>query len=113
MTKDFLKDAVKYLPAQIAPGIVGFISIPVITRIFSPKDYGNYSLAMAMIMVLTTLAGWLPMSIIRFYPVYERDKKLDLFYGNIVKLTFISLLVITFTFIIFIFIIKTHISSKL
>jgi len=113
MTKGFLKDVVKYLPAQIAPGIVGFISIPIITRIFSPKDYGNYSLAMAAVMVLTTLGGWLPMAIIRFYPAYERDKKLDLFYGNILKLTFISLLLITFTFLIFIFSIKTHISSKL
>jgi len=113
MTKGFLKDAVKYLPAQIAPGIVGFISIPVITRIFSPQEYGNYSLAMAAVMVLTTLGGWLPMAIIRFYPAYERDKKLDLFYGHILRLTFISILVITFTFIIFIFIIKTHISSKL
>ena len=79
MTQDFLKDAVKYLPAQIVPGIVGFISISVITRIFSPQDYGNYSLAMAAVMVLATLCGWLPMSIIRFYPSYERDKKLDLF----------------------------------
>jgi len=113
MTKDFLKDALEYLPSQIAPGIVGFISIPVITRLFSPQDYGNYSLAMATIMVLTTLAGWLPMSIIRFYPVYERDKKLDLFYGNILRLAFISILVITFLFIIFIFSIKSNISSKL
>jgi len=113
MIKDFLKDVVKYLPAQIAPGIVGFISIPIITRIFSPQDYGNYSLAMATIMVLSTLAGWLPMSIIRFYPAYERDKKLDLFYGNILRLTFISILVITFVFIIFIFSIKRLISSKL
>ena len=113
MTKGFLKDAVKYLPAQIAPGIVGFISIPVITRLFSPQDYGNYSLAMAAVMVLSTLAGWLPMSIIRFHPAYERDKKLDLFYGNILKLTFVSLLVITFTFLIFIFSIKIHISSNL
>jgi len=113
MTKGFLKDAVKYLPAQIVPGIVGFISIPVITRIFSPQDYGNYSLAMATIMVLATLAGWLPMAIIRFYPAYERDKKLNLFYGNILRLTFISLLVITLTYFIFIFSIKTHISSAL
>jgi len=113
MTKDFLKDALEYLPSQIAPGIVGFISIPVITRLFSPQDYGNYSLAMATVMVLSTLASWLPMSIIRFYPAYERDKKLDLFYGNILKLTFISLLVINFTFFIFIFSIKTHISSEL
>jgi len=75
MTKDFLKDTVKYLPAQIAPGIVGFISIPIITRIFLPQDYGKYSLVMATVMVLTALVGWLPMSIIRFYPAYERDKK--------------------------------------
>jgi len=113
MSKDFLKDAFKYLPAQIAPGIVGFISIPVITRLFSPQDYGNYSLAIATIMVLTTLEGWIPMSIIRFYPAYERDKKLNLFYGNILRLTFISILVITFTFIIFISSIKIHISSRL
>lgn len=113
MTKDLLKDMVKYLPAQIAPGIVGFISIPIVTRIFLPQDYGNYSLVIATVMVLTTLLGWLPISIIRFYPAYERDKKLDLFYGNIIRLSFISILVITFTFIIFIFIIKTHISSKL
>lgn len=113
MTKDLLKDMVKYLPAQIAPGIVGFISIPIVTRIFLPQDYGNYALVIATVMVLTTLLGWLPISIIRFYPAYERDKKLDLFYGNIIRLSFISILVITFTFIIFIFIIKTHISSKL
>lgn len=113
MTRDFLKDTIKYLPAQIAPGIVGFISIPIITRIFLPQEYGNYSLAMATVMVLTTLGGWLPMAIIRFYPAYERDKKLDLFYGNILRLTFISILVIIFTYLIFIFSIKIHISSKL
>lgn len=113
MTKGFLKDAVKYLPAQIAPGIVGFISIPIITRLFLPQDYGNFSLVMATVMVLTTLGGWLPMAIIRFYPAYERDNKLDLFYRNILRLTFISILVITFTFLIFIFSIKSLISSKL
>lgn len=57
MTKGFLKDTIKYLPAQIAPGIVGFVSIPIITRIFLPQEYGNYSLAMATVMVLTTLGG--------------------------------------------------------
>jgi hypothetical protein len=90
MIKGFLKDAAKYLPAQIAPAIVGFISIPIITRLFAPEDYGNYSLVMATVMILVTLVGWLSMSIIRFYPAYERDNKLDFFCGNIIKLTFIS-----------------------
>lgn len=37
MSRDFLKDMVRYLPAQMAPAIVGFISMPVITRLFPPK----------------------------------------------------------------------------
>jgi O-antigen/teichoic acid export membrane protein len=113
MVKNFLKDIVKYIPGQIVPAIVGFISIPIITRLFPPQDYGHYSLAMATVMVLTTLLGWLPMGIIRFYPSYERDNKLDVFYGNIVKLTLISLLIVTVSFSLTLFTIKHDISSKL
>lgn len=113
MTKDFLKDAIKYLPAQIAPGIVGFIGIPIITRLFVPADYGNYSLVMAAVAILTILSSWLPVSIVRFYPVYERDKNLDIFYRNIINLTFISILVVSLIFLIFLLSIKSHLSSKL
>ena len=113
MIKDFLKDAIKYLPALIAPGIVGFVSIPIVTRLFHATDYGYYSLAMATVMVLTTLSGWLPMSIIRFYPAYERDKKLDIFCGNIIKSTFITILAIAVLFSIFLLSIKNYLSSKL
>lgn len=113
MTKGFLKDVVKYLPAQIVLGVVGFISIPVITRIFPPQDYGNFSLVMATVMVLTTLVGWLPLSIIRFYPAYERDKKLDVFYGNVITLAIISILGITFLFVILLGGFRNYIPSKL
>lgn len=113
MIKDFAKDMFKYLPAQIVPAIIGFISIPIITRLFSSDDYGNYSLVVATIGVLTTLLGWLPMSIIRFYPVYERDRRLDIFYGNITKLVFISIAIVAAVFLIFFFSIKTGLSSEL
>jgi O-antigen/teichoic acid export membrane protein len=113
MIKNFVKDSVKYLPAQIVPGIVGFISIPIITRLFSPQDYGNYSLVMATVMVLVTLLGWLPMSIVRFYPAYERDEKLGIFYGNVVKLTLISLVLVSVIFFIILLAIKAHLSEKL
>ena len=113
MIKDFLKDMVRYLPAQIVPGIVGFISIPIITRLFPPGDYGNYSVVMTTVMLLTTLLGWLPISIIRFYPAYERDKKLGFFYGNIIDLTFISIVIITLIFLITLFCTKDYLSSKL
>ena len=103
----------RYLPAQIVPGIVGFISIPIITRLFTPGEYGNYVLVIATIGVLSTIIGWLPMSIIRFYPVYERDGKLDEFYGNIIKSTIISILVVSLIASGVVVILKPHISMKL
>jgi len=113
MIKEFLKDTIKYLPAQIVPGLVGLLSIPIITRLFNSNDYGNYSLVMATIMVLVTLQGWLPMSIIRFFPSYEQNKNLDSFYTNIISLTFISLLALTLLYLIFLYSIKIHLSSNL
>lgn len=88
----------KYLPATVVPAIVGFISIPIFTRLFSPQAYGNYSIAMATVMVMATILGWLPMGVIRFYPAYEKEKRLDsfetsVFYSNLMSI--LSLLVIS------------------
>ncbi len=113
MIKNLLKDMSKYLPAQIIPGVVGFISIPIVTRLFSPGDYGNYSLVLATVTILSLLVGWLSMSIIRFYPVFERDGKLDYFYGNIVKLFFISILIISVIFCAVLLTIKQLLSNQL
>lgn len=113
MIKSFIKDFIKYLPAHIVPAITGFISIPIITRIFPPEIYGNYSLAMATIMILTTLLSWIPLSTIRFYTGYEIDKKLDIFYGTIVKLNLISILPITIIFITLLFFIKANLTETL
>lgn len=113
MIKDLIKDMVKYLPAQIVPAIVGIISIPIITRLFPPGDYGNYVLVMATIGVLSTLAGWLSMSIIRFYPIYEKDRKLGQFYANIIKLSIISIGIISLIFSTILLFTKSYISSDL
>jgi len=64
MIIDLFKDILKYLPAQIVPAMMGFISIPIITRLFDPADYANYILVIATVSVLITIVGWLPMSII-------------------------------------------------
>jgi len=113
MIKSLIKDMAKYLPVQIVPGIVGFISIPIITRLFTPEEYGNYILVIATVSVLSTIIGWLPMSIIRFYPVHEREGKLDEFCGNILKLTIISVLAVSLTTSGILVVLKPHISMKL
>lgn len=73
----FFVDFIIYAPSQFVPAFVGFISIPILTKIFPPEEYGQYVLAMAGVSLLTILTGWLPMSVIRFYPIAEREGQLD------------------------------------
>jgi len=113
MTKDLIKDMLKYIPAKIIPAIIGLISIPIITRLFSPADYGNYILVLSTVTVLATLVGWLGMSIIRFYPTYERDEKLDIFYSTVIKWLFISVFGSSILFLVVLLISKNYISENL
>lgn len=92
MNNGLVKDMLKYLPAQVVPGLVGLVSIPIVTRLFPPAEYGDYSLAAATVMVLTTLFGWLPTSVIRYYPVYEREGRLASFNGTVIRLAVLSLI---------------------
>jgi len=113
MIKGLVKDIVKYLPSKIIAGLIGFVSIPIITRLFPPADYGNYSLTMATINILVVLTGWLSMTIIRFYPEFEKDKNLEYFKSQIIKLSIFSILVISALFFISIIIIKKWLTFQL
>jgi len=113
MIRELFKDIGKYLPAQIAPALVGFLSIPIITRLFPPENYGNYVLVLATVSILTIITGWLPMSIIRFYPAYLKNNKLKEFYGTVIKSTFISVVILTFIFFSILIIIKDYLPEQL
>jgi O-antigen/teichoic acid export membrane protein len=113
MIKGLFKDLVKYLPSKIIAGLIGFVSIPIITRFFPPADYGNYSLAMATINILVLFIGWLSMAIIRFYPKFEKDINLDYFKSQIVELSIISISAISTLFFIIIIIIKKWLTFQL
>lgn len=113
MIENLFKDMFKYIPAQIVPGIVSFISIPIITRLFQPEEYGNYILVMATVSVFYTIVGWLYMPIIRFYPAYDRDKKLKEFYGTVLKLTILSISVLSLIYSGLLLFLRFHISERL
>lgn len=113
MHKDFIEDLVKYTPAKIAPGIIGLISVPIITRLFSASDYGNYNLALASLMVLTTLFGWLTTGIVRFFPTYEQKNKLINFYRGTISLGIYAIIIITSVFLVILSCLKPRISFKL
>jgi len=97
MTRKLFKDMGKYLPSYIVPSVVSFFSIPIITRLFSPGDYGNYVLVMATVSVLSAITtAWLGASVIRFFPVYNKQGGLNEFYSAVIKLAFISILSVFF-----------------
>lgn len=113
MINIFSKDLVKYLPAQIIPGFIGFITIPIITNLFKPEEYGIYILVISTIKVLGILTSWLSLSIIRIYPEYEQKRDLESFYSTVIKVFTISVLSLASIFSYVLIIFKPQISTQI
>jgi O-antigen/teichoic acid export membrane protein len=113
MSKGLLTDMLKYLPAQIAPGLIGLVSMPIVTRLFLPAEYGHYSLATATVMVLSILFGWLPTSVIRFYPTYVREGRPGVFHATVMRLAGIVLAVLTVSYYAVLLVLKPRMPERL
>lgn len=114
MIKELFKDVVRYLPSYVVPAVVGIVAIPVITRLFSPEDYGNYVLVMTTVSVLSALSSaWLSSAIIRFLPAYELANRVGELRATVVKLAIASIAAIIIIFVGILFLIKSRISADL
>ena len=91
--RSLLKDLAKYVPSKIVPAVVGFVSIPFLTNLFPPDAYGDYRLVLATVTLFGTATGWLPSSIIRFYPAQDVAGKMGSFYANLIRYWLVSTLV--------------------
>ena len=61
-------DFLTYLSARLVPAAVGMATVMVLTRLFSPSEFGRYSLVSAASGVsLVVLGGWLRECVLRFY----------------------------------------------
>ena len=90
MLSRLLVDLLKYAPSQLAPILRAFLAIPIYTRVFTPEQYGMYSITLAVVNVMTLLNGWIGTSIIRFYPEYEQQQRLPAFNVTIWTTWFLS-----------------------
>ena len=99
MIRAFAKDLLIYLPARIVPAIVGLIAIPLITRLFSPAEFGNYILVITTVAVLSVIVGWIPSSIIRFYATCKQERLLRELYGAVAFWIFVTVTVLTFLYV--------------
>lgn len=71
MSREVLRDAVTYLPAKVVPALVGLLAIPVLTRMLSADQYGQFVLAMTSLMLIASFCiSWLVSVTIRFHIIY-------------------------------------------
>ena len=45
--RELVKDLLRYFPSQIIPAVIAFVSIPLLTNLFPPSEYGDYRLVLA------------------------------------------------------------------
>lgn len=66
--KTLLRHASHYLGGRVALMLLGFVSFPVLTRVFSVADYGSMSLVLKIILLLTVIGKFgLQNSVQRYY----------------------------------------------
>lgn len=70
----------KYVPGSIVPGIVGFLSVIILTRLMDSAVYGQYILALTTgNFVISLSAEWLKQSVVRYLPSLNIENHDSLF----------------------------------
>jgi O-antigen/teichoic acid export membrane protein len=64
-----LRHSLLYLLARGLPGVIGFLTLAVYTRLLPPEQYGRYALVLAGVYLANaTLFHWLRLGLLRFLP---------------------------------------------
>jgi len=100
------KDFLWYFIGNICPIIIGIIKFPIYTRIFSPAEFGAYSLIMLVFTYVSVVCySWINGCAWRYYFAYKRNGKTKQLFTNL------SLLFSIFTLIILIATLICYFSS--
>jgi O-antigen/teichoic acid export membrane protein len=95
-----------YGPAQFVPFLVSLASTWVFTRLFSPSDYGLYSLIVAGTgLLIITLIQWFQQSILRFLPDAAQKGSLSCFLRDVSVLFLIIEGILSFATLVGLFLI--------
>lgn len=81
------KELIVYFVSSSIISILGFVLSLLYSKMFSPSDYGEYSIAFSTYnLILNIYCGWITSSIIRCFQEYENKNKIDVFYGSFFQL---------------------------
>ena len=82
--KTLIKQSSHYLAGRLIIMAAGFISFPILTRIFSVSDYGTLGLISTTLFIALAVGKFgFPNSIVRYYAEFKANKQLDRFYSTI------------------------------
>jgi O-antigen/teichoic acid export membrane protein len=107
LLKRTAKDALIYLPSMIIPAILGIALLRVFTTLLSPKEYGQYNIALSTIGLIKVFSViWLSSSAIRFYPKYKKENQeapflSSLFYASWASAALLAAIAIAVLFVFF------------
>jgi O-antigen/teichoic acid export membrane protein len=80
MLKSFTKDIMTYMPSKLLPALTGFITLPILTRLFLPEEYARYALAKGVSDFFFAFAASGVASVpIRFLPAYRSESDRSVF----------------------------------
>jgi len=91
LVRRFRMDLLAYLPARLIPAAVGLASVIVLTRLFSPEEFGRYALVLAAGGIIqVALGGWLRECTIRFWPDERAEGREDALLSTTVVMALIT-----------------------
>lgn len=94
------RDLVRYLPAQVIPAFIAFVTIPIVTRLLEPAAYGDYRLVLATVGAFGAAGSWLASSIYRFYPEQEINDNVGGFRATVGRLLTLNTVIFALVWLI-------------
>lgn len=89
--KQIYTDLLWYVLGSLVPMFILFVKSPIFTRLYTPEEYGYYSIAVSSYKYLgAVLFAWLASCMWRFYHRYDREGRLAVLYSNISLILFVS-----------------------
>ena len=109
-----MTDAFWYFVGAFIPMLVLFIRSPIYTRIFSPAEYGYYSLVNITFTYLSSLSfAWITNCAWRYYLQYKNKNRVDSYNQILSVLFIISSAVLLIISLIWVFFTDNHLLIRL
>lgn len=107
------RDLVRYLPGQVIPAVIAFATIPIVTRLLEPAEYGDYRLVLATVAAFGATGSWLANSIYRFYPEEELKDNVEAFRATVARLLRLNIVILSLVWLLGLAIFWTVVRSDL